>query len=374
MASQEEIRSFRIQVPQADLDDLRTRLNQVRWSHEIPDAGWDYGVPAEAVKEMVKHWRDDYDWRQWEARLNRYEQFTTTIDGQRIHFLHVRSAEPGALPLIVTHGWPSSVAEFLDIIGPLTDPAAHGADRDPAFHLVIPSLPGFAFSGPTTERGWDTVRVARAWKELMRRLGYDRYGAVGNDWGSYVAVDLGRVDPDSVAGAHVTQIWSFPVGEPGELDGLPEAELAGLQRFEWFSRTYSSYQHVQSQQPQTLAHALSDSPAGLLGWYNQIYRGRVSPDFAITNVMCHWLTETVASAMRIYYEVGRSQPPAEPTTVPLGLAQFTDDFMSIRRFAERDHKNIISWNVYDRPGHFAAHQSPDLLVRDIREFFVRVTE
>ncbi len=372
MTSPDEIRPFRVEIPQADLDDMHARLERVRWAQEIPGAEWDYGVPVECVRELVEYWRSGYDWRGWEAQLNSHPQFTTVIDGQKIHFLHVRSAEEGALPLIVTHGWPSSVFEFLDIIGPLTSPRSYGADPGIAFHLVIPSLPGYAFSGPTTERGWDARRVAKAWAELMRRLGYDRYGALGNDWGSFVSVDLGREDPEAVAGVHVTQIWSLPAGEPGELDGLPADELAGLERFAWFRRTYSSYQDLQFQQPQTLAHALADSPAGLAAWYSQIYRGRVTRDFVLCNVMCHWLTGTVASAMRFYYEVARNQSPAEPTTVPLGLAQFTDDFRSIRRFAERDHKNIVSWHVYDCPGHFAAHQSPELLIGDIREFFAKV--
>jgi putrescine aminotransferase len=367
-----EIRPYRIEIPQADLDDLSARLERVRWSQEIPGAGWDYGVPVAAVEELVEHWRGHYDWRLWEARINQYPQFTTVIDGQKIHFLHIRSTGRNALPLVVTHGWPSSVAEFLDIIGPLTSPGDHGADPALAFDLVIPSLPGYAFSGPTTERGWDTRRVARAWSTLMHRLGYDRYGAVGNDWGAYVSVDLAREDPGSVAGVHVTQVWSFPSGEPGELEGLAADELAGLERFQWFRRTYSSYQDLQFQQPQTVAHALSDSPAGLLAWFSQIYRGLVTKDFVITNALCHWLTGTVASAMRMYYETGKSQPAEGPTTTPLGLAQFTDDFRSIRRFAERDHKNIISWNAYDRLGHFAAHQSPELLAGDIQGFFAQV--
>jgi len=364
-----EVRPYRIDIPQAELDDLCDRLDRVRWAQELPGVDWDYGVPGAYVKELVAYWRTGYDWRAWEAKLNQYPQFTTQIDGQNLHFLHVPSPEEHALPLLLTHGWPGSIAEFLDVIGPLTNPSAHGGDPASAFQLVIPSLPGYGFSGPTTQRGWNTRRVAMAWAALMRRLGYGRYGAAGNDWGSDVSLELGRVDPESVVGVHVTQIFSLPAGAPGELAGMAEDELAAMADLRWVGEHIGAYDQVQSQQPQTLAHALADSPVGLLGWHSQIFRGGVDADFVLTNVMLYWLTGTAASAMRLYYEVDKATHPTEPTTVPVGLAQFGDDFKSIRRFAERDHHNIVSWNVYDRPGHFAAHQSPDLLVSDIREFF-----
>jgi pimeloyl-ACP methyl ester carboxylesterase len=302
--------------------------------------------------------------------INAYPQFITTIDGQTVHFLHVRSPEAGALPLILTHGWPGSVAEFLDVIGPLADPRAHGGGPDSAFHLVIPSLPGFGFSGPTTERGWSPRRIGAAWAELMARLGYRRYGAAGNDWGSYVSPEVGRTDPEHVVGVHVTQLFSLPAGQPGELDGLSGEEQAAMDSLRWEDENLV-HDKVQFTQPQTLAHALTDSPAGLLGWHCQIY-GDLDPDYILTNVTIHWVTGTVASAMRHYYEFSHdSKRPAEPTTVPLGLAQFSQDFKAIRRFAERDHANIVSWNVYDQSGHFAAHQSPELLAEDIRQFFQR---
>jgi pimeloyl-ACP methyl ester carboxylesterase len=364
-----QIRPFRIDIPQAELDDLRDRLDRVRWAEELPDVGWDYGVPVGYVKKLVEYWRNGYDWRAWEAKLNHYPQFTTEIDGQNIHFLHVKSPEPDARPLILTHGWPGSIAEFLDIIGPLTDPKSHGGDPATAFHLVVPSLPGFGFSGPTKERGWNPLRIAKAWAELMSRLGYNRYGAAGNDWGSYVSLNLGRIAPESIIGVHVTQIFSLPAGEPGELDGLTEEEQATLAETIWWHEHGGVHDVVQFRQPQHLAHALADSPVGLLGWHGQLYRDGVTADYTLTNIMIHWLTGTVASAMRLYYEFDKVPAPTESTTVPVGLAQFTHDFKVIRRFAERDHKNIVSWNVYDRPGHFAAHQSPDLVIADIREFF-----
>jgi len=364
------IRPFRVEIPAAALTELQERLRRTRWSAELAGADWDYGVPLAYLRGLVEHWLNGYDWRHWEARLNSYPQFLTTIDGQDVHFLHVRSAQPDAIPLILSHGWPGSVADFLDIIDPLTNPGEQGT---PAFDLVIASLPGFGFSGPTREAGWSAGRIAEAWAQLMSRLGYDRYGAVGNDAGSLVSVELAQRHPESLIGVHVTQIWSMPRGDEGELDGLSQADQAALDIRNWFQDNLGAYNDLHSQQPQTLAHALADSPVGLLAWYSQIYRDEVSPDFLLTDVTMAWLTETAASSMRLYYENRHVPASVEPTRVPLGLAQFTDDFTSMRRFAERDHHNIVSWNCYDRPGHFAAHQSPDLLVGDIRQFFARLT-
>jgi pimeloyl-ACP methyl ester carboxylesterase len=366
--SAEGILPFLIDIPQEDLDDLRDRLDRVRWAQELDGAGWDYGVPLGVLKPLVEYWRTAYDWRKWEARLNAHPQFTTTIDGQKVHFLHVESPEPDALPLILTHGWPGSVAEFLDVIGPLTDPRTHGGDPAQAFDLVIPSLPGFGFSGPTSERGWNVTRIAGAWVELMARLGYASYGAAGNDWGSYVSPEVGRQAPASVVGVHVTQIDILPADAP-ELDSTIADERAVLDGLGWFRQNMDAYHRVQAQQPQSLAHALADSPVGLLGWHCLIYRASLDPDYILTNVMIHWLTGTAASAMRLYYEDDKHGVPVEPTTVPIGLAQFRDDQRAIRRLAERRHSNIVSWNVYDAAGHWAAHQAPDLLVGDLRAFF-----
>src|SRR5919106_975519 len=217
-----DISPFCIQVPEGDLEDLRQRLARTRWPDELPGVGWDDGVPLGYLRELAEYWRISYDWREHEARLNELPQFTTTIDGQRLHFLHVRSPKPDALPLIVTHGWPGSVVEFLEVIGPLTDPAAHGGDPADAFHVVVPSMPGFGFSGPTHETGWDTARIAAAWAELMRRLGYERYGAQGGDWGAQVSRSLGIHDPEHVVGVHLNLLPTFPSGDPAELEGLTE--------------------------------------------------------------------------------------------------------------------------------------------------------
>jgi pimeloyl-ACP methyl ester carboxylesterase len=361
------VRPFRVEVPERVLEDLAVRLEGVRWAQEVPDSGWDYGVPVGQLKRQVAYWRDHYDWREWEARLNAYPQYSTLIGLQRVHFLHVRSPEPDALPLILTHGWPGSVFEFLDVIGPLTDPRRYGGDPAQAFHLVVPSLPGFAFSGPTRDRGWDLDRIAEAWFTLMGRLGYDRFGAAGNDWGSSISLALGRLHPAEVVGMHVTQVFAEPENdaERGELTDEERADRV------WYEQTMSAYDVLQSQQPQTLAHALADSPVGLLGWLDNIYRGGYDHDFVLTNLMAYWSTGTVASSMRLYYEASRSGR-RQATRAPLGVAQFASDYRSIRSLAERDHTGLISWNTYDHGNHFAAHSAPETLTADLRSFFARL--
>ncbi|MBZ0289574.1 MAG: epoxide hydrolase 1, partial [Anaerolineae bacterium] len=298
------IKPFQAHIPQSALDDLQARLNRVRWPDELPGVGWQYGVPGSYVRRLVEHWRTGYNWREWETKLNAYPQFTTEIDGQNIHFLHVRSPEPDAQTLILTHGWPGSVFEFFRVIEPLTNPRAHGGDPREAFHLVMPTLPGFGFSGPTHEPGWNPERIARAWIELMRGLGYEQYGVVGNDWGSIISPLIARFAPDAVCGIHVTQIFLMPSGDPDEFaDPTPE-EVAGLQGLEWFNNNMSAYDTLQSQQPQSLAFALNDSPVGLLAWFCLIYRDGegMDDDFVLTHASLYWLTETIASSIRIYYE------------------------------------------------------------------------
>jgi epoxide hydrolase len=383
MTDDATIQPFTIAISQVDLDDLRERLARTRWANELPPEptegvvqtgpvppGWEYGVPLSYVQRLVGYWRTGYDWRAWEAKLNTYPQFTTTIDGQTIHFLHVRSPEPDALPLILTHGWPNSVVEYLNLIGPLSDPRAHGGDPADAFHLVIPSLPGFGFSGPTHERGWNRYRTAKAFAELMRRLGYDHYGTHGNDAGAYVAPEMGRMDPDHVVGVHVTQFFSFPSGDPAELEGLSEKEMGYLQFLQAFNDNMSAYAKLQQTEPQTLAHALADSPAGQLAWIAQLLAA-TSDDHVLTNATIYWLTNTAASSARFYYEDQHAEHPTEPTTAPTGLASFAFDFTALRRFAERDHHNIVSWNEFDRGSHWATQDAPDLLIGDIRAFFRR---
>lgn len=366
-----DVSSFLVDMPQADLDDLHDRLSRTRWPDELEGVDWSYGVPLDYVRELVEHWRTGFDWRAHEARLNGYPQFATTIDGQRVHFVHVRSPEPGALPLICTHGWPMSVFEYLDLAGPLSDPRAHGGDAADAFHVVIPSLPGIAFSSQTTEPGWDTRRVARAWAELMARLGYARYGAHGNDAGSQISPEVGRYDRERVVGVHVTQLFSFPSGDPAEFANMSDEDLAAVGFLEQFTAGGGlAYNAYQSAQPQTLAYPLQDSPAGWLAWVTQLFQRSVEPDYILVNASAYWLTNTIGSSIRRYYADAHAEgAPTEPTTTPTGVAIFAQDFQSIRRFAERDHANIVSWNRYDRGSHFSPHDAPDLLLDDIRQFF-----
>jgi pimeloyl-ACP methyl ester carboxylesterase len=363
-----QIRPFRIEVPQRDLDDLRARLEQTRWA---APAGEEYGFAMPRLRRLVGYWLTGYDWRAQEARLNSYPQFVAEIDGQPVHFLHVRCGDSDAVPLILTHGWPGSIAEYLDLIRPLTEPGAAGGQ---AFDMVIPSLPGFGFSGPASSPGWGTQRTARAWAELMARLGYDRYGVVGNDAGSMISPEVGRQDPEHVAGVHVTQLYSFPSGAPGEMDDLSAEEQDALGVLSWFWEHKGAFNTLHSQQPQTLAHAITDSPAGLLAWNAQLFDESLDEDFVLTNTMLYWLTGTGGTSIRFYYEDARAPRPAGPTRIPLALAAASDgDFRSIRRFAERDHANIASWHVLPGvSGHYAAHTHPDVLAADIRAFFTNL--
>jgi pimeloyl-ACP methyl ester carboxylesterase len=374
-----EIRPFRVQIPQSDLDDLNVRLARTRWPDELPDVGWSYGTPPSYLKELAEYWRTSYDWREHEARLNEFPQFTTTIDGQNIHFLHVRSPEPNALPLILTHGWPGSIVEFMDIIGPLTDPRAHGGDPADAFHVIAPSMPGFGFSGPTREAGWDMSRIAHAWVELMRRLGYERYGAQGGDTGSVISPMLGRFDSEHVVGVHVNGSLGFPSGDPEEFARLTEAEQARLGALQRQMEDGTGYAVIQSTRPQTVGVGLSDSPAGQLAWIVEKFKEWTDPaaelpedavdrDVMLTNVSVYWLTGTATSSARLYFE-GRASwgQQATRSEVPSGVAVFPGDF-GIRSIAERDD-NVVHWSEFDRGGHFAAMEVPDLLVGDVRTFF-----
>ncbi|GAA3024030.1 epoxide hydrolase family protein [Streptosporangium longisporum] len=378
MPEDSALRPFRIAVPQADLDDLRARLARTRWPEEAPVADWSYGVPVGYLRGLAEYWRTGYDWRAHEAELNRFPQVTTVIDGEHLHALHVRSPEPGALPLIVTHGWPGSIVEFTKVIGPLTDPRSHGADPADAFHVVAPSLPGFAFSGPTRSAGWTLRRIARAWAEWMDRLGYERYGAQGGDTGSLVSPMLGRVAPERVVGVHVNGALGHPRGDlvaPEDLTGPERARL----RLYTDTGDRSGYATIQSTRPQTLAYGLQDSPAGQLAWITEKFREWTDParelpedavdrDQLLTNVSVYWLTGTAGSSARLYRDgamdwsqsMGRS-------AVPTGVAVFPGD-AGIRRIAERDD-NVVHWSEFGRGGHFAAMEAPDLLVEDVRAFF-----
>jgi epoxide hydrolase len=388
MGDNGEIRPFRIAIPQDDLDDLADRLHRSRWPDELPGVGWSRGVPLAYLQQLAAYWRDGYDWRRQEARLNEPPQFTTTIDGQTVHFLHVRSPEPGALPLLVTHGYPSSIVEFLEIVGPLTDPRRHGGDPADAFHVVAPSIPGFGFSTPVQQPGWEVARTTTAFAELMRRLGYARYGAHGGDIGAGVSGMLGATRPDHVVGTHTTadargvalagQYFPLP-------DDLAEADRVGVEEQQRLWADAKGYLDIQSTRPQTLAYALTDSPVGQLAWIVEKFKewtdataelpeNAVDRDQLLTNISVYWFTRSGASAARFIYEGAHTGPDwtSAPTTAPApqGLAQFGGDDL-LRRVMDPDHK-IEHWSEFDRGGHFPAMEVPDLLVGDVRAFFRRL--
>jgi pimeloyl-ACP methyl ester carboxylesterase len=357
------IEPFRIDVPQADLDDLHDRLARTRWPNEVAGAGWDYGFPLARLKELAVHWRTRFDWREQEAALNELPHFTTEIEGQNIHFVHVRSANPDALPLILTHGWPGSFLEFTDVIEPLS--------RD--FHLVIPSIPGYGFSGPTHERGWDVLRIARAWAELMRRLGYDRYGAQGGDFGSGISLALGAVDPERVVGVHVNFLPTRPDPDAGV--ELSESDESRLDKVRQLMANRPPYQALQALTPQTIGYALTDSPVAQLVWIAERFaqwtdpRSGIGDDRLLADVSLYWLTATAASSARLHHDAPRA---AQPCPVPVGVAVFAHDItLPVRPLAERRY-DIRHWSEFDRGGHFAAMEVPDLFAADVRKFFVDI--
>ncbi|WP_405791821.1 epoxide hydrolase family protein [Streptomyces sp. NBC_01506] len=382
------VEPFVLDIPQAELDDLAARLAATRWPDELPGADWSMGVSLPYLRDLAEYWRTDYDWRAQEAYLNRFPQFTTVIDGATVHFLHIRStgADSGtdALPLLITHGWPGSVVEFLDVIGPLTEPRAYGGEAADAFHLVIPSIPGYGLSGPTRDGGWDVRRVAMAWAELMRRLGYDRYGAQGGDWGHAITRELAAVDSEHVVAIHLNTLLTLPPDDPAEAAALTDDDRERLAQLMAAEPEMSGYAKIQGTRPQTLAYGLTDSPVGQLAWIVEKFKewtdgAGTTPDDAVprdrllTNVMLYWLTATAGSSARHYWEAAHpSRPPrTERLTTPTGVAVFAGDpARPVRRLAERDNA-VVHWSEFDRGGHFAAMEEPDLFVGDVRAFFRR---
>jgi epoxide hydrolase len=378
----ESIRPFRIDIPQNDLDDLQNRLARTRWPRELPGGGWGRGVPVEYLKGLADYWRDGFDWRAQEARLNTFPQFTTEIHGQTIHFLHVRSLEQGPLPLIMTHGWPGSIAEFMQIVGPLTDPAAHGGDPADAFHLVAPSLPGFGFSVPLNESGWHLGRTTAALAVLMERLGYDRYATQGGDIGAGVAGGLAGIAPDRVIGVHVNsdQGSATMVGEYLPMpEGLSVAEQTRLQEIKQAWSGENGYFALQSTRPQTLAYALADSPVGQLAWIVEKFKtwtnlatdlpeDAVDRDQLLTNVSLYWFTTTGGTSANFYYENAQAQIDwTSESTAPQGWAVFNTDPI-MKRLMNADG-SISHFSEFAEGGHFPAMEEPQLLVDDIRAFF-----
>jgi pimeloyl-ACP methyl ester carboxylesterase len=347
---------FRVEVPQSELDELRRRLDAARWPDQLPGVDWSYGVELGRLRDVVEHWRTAYDWRRFEDRLNAHPQFVTQIDGLRVHFVHTRSSRT---PLLLLHGWPGSGADFLDLIEPLAQD----------FDLVIPTMPGFGFSGPTNATGWGVERIAQAWVTLMEQLGYQRYGVHGYDWGARIGPVLARLVPDRVLGLHLDGYLAFPKGE--ELTEAEQQRLSGLDR--WQSER-SGYASIQSTRPQTLAYALVDSPVGQLAWNLEWYDdyghrvGALGNDQILDQVTLTWLTRTAGSSGRIYREAASSwSTDAKYCAVPTGLAVFPGD-STVRRLVERE-LNVVHHTELDRGGHFAALEAPDLVAEDLRNFF-----
>ena len=370
-------RPFRIDVPDAVLDDLRRRLGATRWPEPEPVDDWSQGVPLRYLQEVCEYWANEYDWRVREAALNRFEQFVTTIDGLDIQFIHRRSPSPAALPLVITHGWPGSVAEFAGVIDPLADPAAHGGDAADSFHVVCPALPGFGFSGKPDVTGWGVEHIARAWCELMERLGYPRFAAQGGDWGGHVTTMLGANHADRLVGIHLNMPIARPT--PDELaDIADDVEQDAVDARSAYEREDSGYAKQQSTRPQTLGYGLTDSPAGQAAWILEKFarwmdcggypENVVSRDELLDTVMIYWVTASATSSARIYWESFRKVAPGF-VPVPTGVAAFPKEIVPAAPRWVRRRYNLVRWTDMPRGGHFAAWEQPQLFVDDVRAFF-----
>jgi len=372
-----DLRPFEITIDDSTVEDLQRRLGATRWPEaETPD-DWSQGIPLSYTQAVVNYWRSEYDMQRLATRLNAYPNFVTEIDGLDIHFMHIRSDRDDAKALILTHGWPGSVVEFLKVIGPLTDPAAHGSPDAPAYHLVIPSLPGFGFSGKPTETGWGIEKIAQVWAELMARLDYDRYFAQGGDWGAIVTSAIGRVDPTHCAAIHLNMVVAAP--DPNADDLTPQ-EISGLQGIQYYQDWDSGYSKQQSTRPQTLGYALVDSPAGQAAWIMEKFwawtdcdgdpENVLSRDEMLDNVMVYWINAAGASSARLYWESFGSALGAEPVKVPMGGTIFPKEiFRTSKRFAAKVYTNIIYWAEKDTGGHFAAFEQPQVFVAEVRACF-----
>ncbi|HET6302420.1 epoxide hydrolase [Microbacterium sp.] len=369
------LRPFTVSISDAELADLRERLSRTRFPQPAPTDDWDAGTPNSYLREAVAAWKA-FDWRAAETRINSYPHFMTEIDGQPIHFIHVRSEHPGATPLLLAHTYPGSSVDYLDIIDRLVDPVAHGGKAEDAFDVVIPDAPGFGFSQPLTAAGWTTARVAAAYDTLMRGLGYERYGIHGSDNGAMVARELGLLNPEGFLGLHVLQLFSFPSGDPAEFEKLEPQDYAGLEHMQWF-QSVGGYNTMNASRPQTIAAGLSDSPVALLAYselFNSFGNGTslVPLEKILLEVSVNWFANAASGMSRVYLEDARRQAEPQVNAAPTGVAVFADDFQTIRVFAERDNSNIVHWSRFDEGGHFAALERPETVVGDIREFFQKV--
>ena len=378
----DQIIPFRCEISDEVLTDLKRRLSNTRLPDQLDGAGWDYGTELSYLDELCTYWRDTFDWRAAEARFNRFPQFTTEINGETVHFYHIRSPEPDALPLIITHGYPGSVAEFLDLLGPLSDPASHGGDPRDAFHVIAPSIPGYGFSGPTRHKGFSLGKAAEVNVRLMERLGYDRYVAQGGDFGSAISSAMAAHYPDRVIALHLNFILGKPADMANPMAGLNEQELKEMEWKRNYDAHESGYQAIQGTKPQTLAYGLTDSPAGLAAWIVEKFKtwsdcdGNVeksfSKDHLLENIMLYWVTGTINSAMRLYYEsIGPARTPDAEwpfVTVPTAHARFPAEIRPTPRIWAEQMFNIVRWTKLPKGGHFAAFEQPELFLADLREF------
>ncbi|MBU3701348.1 MAG: epoxide hydrolase 1 [Acidimicrobiia bacterium] len=375
---------FTIDVPDAVLDDLRRRLDATRWPDQAPGDPWSLGIPVDVMREAVDHWRTGYDWRAREARMNAWPNFVTEAAGERVHFIHVRSPHVDATPIVLTHGWPGSFVEFLDVLGPLTDPTAHGGRPEDAFHVVVPSMPGYGFSGPTMQPGFHVDRVADAVAEVMMQLGYDRYIAQGGDWGAIVTRRLGEAYPDRLLGVHVNMLFAFPGPDDDAMAGVTDAEKARMGAAGTRIADGTGYMSIQSTRPQTLAYGLTDSPAGLAAWilekfhaWSDLEPGGLDATFGwdrlLDNLTVYWVTNTAGSAARLYAEStragnGAAQAWTGRVDVPTGHAVYPYELLQTpRAWADRRYR-IVHWTEQERGGHFAAFERPDAFVADLRAY------
>lgn len=376
---------FTIAVPDAVIDDLHRRLDHARWPDQAPGEPWSFGIPVAEVQAAVDHWRHRYDWREREAAMNRWPHFVTEAEREQVHLIHARSAHADATPLLLTHGWPGSFVEFLDVIGPLTDPEAHGGTAADAFHVVVPSMPGYGFSGPTRTLGLDSRRVASALAEVMTQLGYDRFVAQGGDWGAVVTRWLGRDHADRLIGLHVNMMFAFPAkDDPNAMDGVTEADLARFAVAGERIADGTGYMAIQSTRPQTLAYGLTDSPTGLAAWilekfhaWSDLDEGGIAATYGwdrlLDNLMAYWVTNTVGSAARLYAESARgATSPMDPVggrvDVPSGHTVYPYELLQTpRAWAEKSY-DLVYWSEQERGGHFAAFERPGAFVDEIRAF------
>lgn len=383
-----DIKPFQINISQAAIDDLKYRLAHTQWPDQLPGKEWTRGVPLDYLKGLAEYWRSGFDWRKQEAELNAFQQFVTEIDGQTIHFLHVRSVEPNAKALLLLHGYPSSIVEFMKIIEPLTNPRAFGGDAADAFHVVAPSMPGFGFSMPVKEAGWDLTRTSKAIAEVMKGLGYDQYFAHGGDIGAGIVGMLGSQDGNHIKGGHVVTdptsiaLLGGPIADPKDNPNLSEGEKARMVQLRELQAEGKGYLQIQSTKPQTLAYALADSPVGQLAWIVEKFEAwtnitadlpeqAVDRDQLLTNISLYWFTRTGATAANFIYEAFHSSAPwAAASNMPVGYAAFNiKDTEKAMRDMVDPQRQIGHWTDFEEGGHFPSMEAPDLLLGDIREFF-----